>query len=76
VIQCAEILLLWSAVETFFSRVEIGASFAVSFVTFPVSALVHPLCVMPESFMGEDTILLVLPKQNWSCFFGDKISIP
>jgi hypothetical protein len=57
------------------SRVKIGMLFDVSFVIVPVSALIHPQCVTPESFMGEDTFLIVLPKQNWSCFFGDKISI-
>jgi hypothetical protein len=64
-IQCAEKPLLWSDVETnTFSRVEIGTSFDVSFVTVPVSALVHPLCVFPKSFTGEDTFLVILPKQN------------
>ncbi len=55
---------------------KIGRLFDVSFVTVPVSALVNPLCVIPESFTGEDTFLIVLPKQKWSCFFSDKISAP
>ncbi len=76
-IQCAEKPLLWLDIETiYFSRVKIGTSFDVSFVTVPVSALVHSLCVIPESFMGEDKFFVVLSKQNWSRFFGDKISIP
>ena len=76
VIQCAEKPLLWLDIETFFSKVKIGTPFYVSFVTVPVSALVHSLCVIPESFMGEDKFFVVLSKQNWSRFFGDKISIP
>ncbi len=60
----------------FSSRDKIGTLFDVSFVTVPVSALVHPLCVISESFTGEDTVLVVLPKQNWSQFFGDYIYLP
>jgi hypothetical protein len=75
-IQCAEKPLLWSAVETNFSRVKIGTLFEVSFVAVPVSALVHPLCLIHEFFTGEDTFMVVLPKQNWSCYYSDNISIP
>ncbi len=50
--------------------------FEVFFVTIPVSALVHPLRVIPESFTGEDMFFFVLLNWNWSLFFGDKITIP
>jgi hypothetical protein len=68
-IQCGEKPLLWSDVETIFSRVKIGTLFDVSFVTAPVSALVHPHLCNSESFMGEYMFLVVLPKQTWTCFF-------
>ena len=66
--------LLWSEIETdFFSTVKLDTSVDISIVTVPISALVHPLCVFPESFTSEERFVVVLPKQNWSHYFGSKI---
>ncbi len=74
VIQCTEKPLLWSEVETdFFSTVKLDTSVDLSIVTFPISALVHPLCVFLESFITEERYIVVLPKPYWSCYFGSKI---
>ena len=74
VIQCADKPLVWSEVESdFFSRVRIDKSDDLSIVTVPISALVHPLCVFPESFGSDETFIVVLPKRNWSRYFGNKI---
>jgi hypothetical protein len=74
VIQCADKPLVWSEVESdFFSRVRIDKSDDLSIVTVPILALVHPLCVFPESFGSDETFIVVLPKRNWSRYFGNKI---
>jgi hypothetical protein len=75
VIQSTEKPLLWSEVESdFFSGVGIDKSDELSIVTVPISALVHPLCVFPESFGSDETYIVVLLKRNWSCYFGNKIN--
>ncbi len=74
VIQCTEKSLLWSEIETdFFSTVKLDTSVDISIVTVPISALVHPLCVFLESFTSKERFVVVLPKQNWSRYFGSKI---
>ena len=74
VIQCTEKPLLWSEIETdLFSTVKLDTSVDISIVTVPTSALVHPLCVFPESFTSEERFVVVLPKQNWSHYFCSKI---
>jgi hypothetical protein len=47
----------------------------ISFVTVPIEALVHPLCVIPDSGDDRDIYFVVLPKCNWSQFFGERIII-
>ncbi len=75
VIQCTEKPLLWSDVKTdFFSTVRLDKADNLSIVMVPISALVHPLCVLPESFIIEERYIVVLPKRNWSCYFGNKIN--
>ncbi len=74
VIQCTEKPLLWSEIETdFFSTVKLDTLVDISIVTVSISALLHPLCVFPESFTSKERFVVVLPKQNWSRYFGSKI---
>ena len=55
---------------------KLGTDFNISFVTVPIDALVHPLCVFPENVDDEsDTFYVVLPKRNWSRYFGDRLQI-
>ncbi len=42
-------------------------------MTVPIDALVHPLCVLPDCGGDPNTYFVVLPKRNWSRYFGDKI---
>jgi len=42
-------------------------------VTVPISALVHPLCVFPDYGGNRDSYIIVLPKKNWSRYFGNRI---
>jgi len=39
----------------------------------PITALVHPLCVIPDEGGDKNTYIIILPKRNWSRYFGDKV---
>ena len=57
-----------------FSKLKINKN--ISLVLVPIDALVHPLCVFPDDIDGESiTFYVVLPKRNWSRYFGDRIQI-
>ena len=74
VIHCAEKPFNWSEVEEkFIVRTKLGSTLSVSIVSVPISSLVHPLCALPD--YGNDSLsyIIVLPKRNWSRYFGDKI---
>jgi hypothetical protein len=47
-----------------FFKDEIEMDFNISFVTVPIEALVHPLCVIPDSGGDSDIYFVVLPKRN------------
>ena len=74
VIHCTEKPLRWSTVEKkFLVKVRIGTDPAISIVTVPLSSFVHPLCVIPD-YGGEGTsYIVVLPRRNWSRYFGNRI---
>ena len=74
VIHCTEKPLRWSTVEKkFLVKVRIGKDPAISIVTVPISSFVHPLCVIPD-YGGEGTsYIVVLPRRNWSRYFGNRI---
>jgi hypothetical protein len=54
---------------------KLGMEFNISFATVPIEALVHPLCVIPDSGDESNICFVVLPKHNWSQFFEEKIII-
>ena len=76
-IQCLSKPILWSTVEKdFIVPIQLGTDFNISFVTVPIDALFHPLCVFPDTIDNNcDTFYVVLPKRNWSRYFGDRIEI-
>ena len=76
-IQCSTEPIHWNTVERkFVVQIKLGTEFNISFVTVPIDALVHPLCVIPDnSDDNRDTFYVVLPKRNWRRYFGDKIQI-
>jgi hypothetical protein len=76
-IQCSSKPIDWNTVERqFIVPIKLGTDFNISFVTVPIDALVHPLCVFPENIDDEcDAFYVVLPKRNWSRYFGDRIQI-
>jgi hypothetical protein len=73
VIQCSEKPFIWSDVEKHFMvKIKIGTDIKISYVTVPITALVHPLCVIPDG--GDLTsYIVILPKRNWSRYFGDRV---
>jgi hypothetical protein len=60
--------------ENFRVKITLETTFDISYLTVPVSALVHPLCVIPDYGSECTSFMVVLPKRNWSWFFGDKIT--
>jgi hypothetical protein len=76
VIQCTEKQLRWSRVKkNFLEKVILGTNDAISTVTVPLSSLVHPLCVIPDYGGNGTSYIVVLPRRNWSRYFGDRIKL-
>jgi hypothetical protein len=74
VIQCSEKPLIWSDVENnFMVKIKIGTDMEISCVTVPITALVHPLCIIPDDGRDQSSYIIILPKRNWSRYFGDKV---
>ncbi len=61
--------------RNFIVKLKLGMDFNISFVTVPIEALVHPLCVIPDSGGDRDIYFVVLPKRTMSQFFGERIVI-
>ncbi len=47
--------------KIFFVKIKLGTGFNISFVTVPIKALIHPLCVIPDSSCDRDIYFVVLP---------------
>ena len=76
VIQCLVKPILWMTVEKhFIVPVKLGTDFNILFVTVPMDAFVHPLCVLPDLGGETDAFFILLPKRIWSRYFGDRIKI-
>jgi hypothetical protein len=56
-------------------KFTLGTDNDVSYVTVPVEAIVHPLCVIPDIGGDSNEYCVVLPERNWSQLFGDKIRV-
>ncbi len=59
----------------FIVKLKLGMDFNISVVMVPIEALVHPLCVIPDSGGDRDIYFVALPKPNLSQFFGERIVI-
>ncbi len=76
VIQCCVQPILWDKVETkFLLKFTLGTDINVSYVTVPVEAIVHPLCVIPDIGGDPNEYFVILPKRNWSRISGNKIGV-
>ena len=75
IIQSSLEPLEWSNVQTkILVGITLGNDFDISFVTVPIDSLVHPLCVIPDIGGEPSRYFVVLPKSNWSRYFGDRIN--
>ncbi len=61
--------------RTFLVKMKLGMDFNILFVTVPIEALVHPLCEITDCGGDSNIYFVVLPKHNWSQFFGERIFI-
>ncbi len=74
VIQWSVQPILWEKVEMkLLQKFTLGLDINVSYVTVPVEAIVHPLCVIPDIGGYSNEYFGILPKKNWSSLFGDRL---
>ena len=52
---------------------RLGEDFDESFVVVPIEAIVHPLCIIPDDGDNPFRFFVILPKRNWSIYFGQSI---
>ncbi len=75
VIQCSIIPIDWEVIQqNFIVETQLRTNFHVSSVIVPIDSIVHPLCMFPDD--GSDQTnkhFVVLPKRNWSQYFGNNI---
>jgi hypothetical protein len=65
IIHCSDKTLNWTEVkEKFIVKTILETTFDSSYVTVPVSPLVHPLCVIPDYGSDGTSFIVVLPKRN------------
>jgi hypothetical protein len=75
VIQCLLNPQSWEDIQQkFVVDIEFGQNFNASFVFVPIELIVHPLCIIPDDGDNLNKYFVVLPKQNWSRFFGNNIN--
>ena len=56
-------------------KVSLGSNDAISTVTVPLLLLVHQLCVIPDYGYNGTSYIVVLPRRDWSRYFGDRINL-
>lgn len=75
VVHCAESPVKWADVKKqFIKKFSLSINVDTSCVTVPLTFIVHPIAVFPH-YGGVDPscYFVVLPKRNWSRYFGDRI---
>jgi hypothetical protein len=74
VIQCSVNPIQWDNIQqNFMVEIQLGGNFNVSFVTVPIKSIVHPHCIFLDDGDETDKYFVVMPKRNWSRFFGNYI---
>ncbi len=58
----------------FFVKMKLGTNFNISFVTVPIEALVHPLCVIPDCGDDSNIYLLFYQKVTGANSLGKELS--
>jgi hypothetical protein len=75
VIKCSINPIDWEVIQqNFIVETQLGTNFRVSFVIVLIDSIVHPLCVFPDDGSNQpNKYFVVLPKRNWSWYFGNNI---
>jgi hypothetical protein len=75
VIQCSINPIDWEDIQqNFIVEIQLGSNFPVSFAIVPIDSIVHPLCMFPDDGSDQtNSYFVVLPKRNWSWYFGNNI---
>jgi hypothetical protein len=69
-VQSAHEPMDWEHLEnSFFVRGKLDMNFEVSFILIPVTAIVLPLCVVPNFGGLPGEFICLLPKTNWGKYF-------
>jgi hypothetical protein len=67
--------LSWEDIQQkFVVDIEIGQNCDASFVFVLIELIVHPWYIIPDDGDNMNKYFVVLPKQNWSRFFGNNIN--
>jgi hypothetical protein len=75
VIQCSINPIDWEVVQPkIIVETQLETNFHVSFVIVPINSIVYPLCMFPDDGSDQtNKYFVVLPKRNWSRYFGNNI---
>ncbi len=75
VIQCSINPIDWEDIQQNFTfEIQLGSNFHVSSVVVPIDSIVHPLCMFPDDGSDQtNKYFVVLPKRNWSRYFGNNV---
>jgi hypothetical protein len=77
VIQCSINPIDWNNIQqNFIVETQLGTNFHVSFLIVPIDSIVHPRCMFPDDGSNQtNKYFVVLPKRNWSWYFGNNIHL-
>ncbi len=71
VIRCSVNPLSWDDIQQNFTiYFQLGKNFDVLFTIVPIESIVHPLCIIRDDGEDLNRYFVVLPKRNWSRYFG------
>ncbi len=75
VIQCSINPIDWEDIQlNFIVETQLGSNFHVSFVIVQIDSIVRSLCMFPDDGSNQtNKYFVVLPKRNWSRYFGNDI---
>ena len=77
VVWCSTLPITWTDVQKkFILKFKLGKDLNSSDVTVPISSIIQPLITFPDyGGDGGSQFFIMLPKRNWSRYFGDRIKI-
>ena len=72
IVHCSQESMKWSTVEqNFFVPFVLGSNVEESVTNVPMSALIHPICVIPNyGAQDKNSYMVILPQRYWSKYFS------